>query len=153
MIRRPPRSTRTDTLFPYTTLFRSDRLRPVGDVGAALGPLRAAGHAWVEVQAAVATLIGLRQDGAVRRPPVPAEPVEAARHHLAGAPDRQRRQGRLLRRVHLVPGQAGDAHDAVVLAEIRLEVVIDRRPRVGAHVPGPRPASGRGAPGETVRKT
>src|SRR3546814_185813 len=27
MIRRPPRSTRTDTLFPYTTLFRSDRFR------------------------------------------------------------------------------------------------------------------------------
>src|SRR3546814_1841444 len=26
MIRRPPRSTRTDTLFPYTTLFRSGRL-------------------------------------------------------------------------------------------------------------------------------
>src|SRR3546814_6019467 len=26
MIRRPPRSTRTDTLFPYTTLFRSDHL-------------------------------------------------------------------------------------------------------------------------------
>src|SRR3546814_6866818 len=25
MIRRPPRSTRTDTLFPYTTLFRSTR--------------------------------------------------------------------------------------------------------------------------------
>src|SRR3546814_3599952 len=31
MIRRPPRSTRTDTLFPYTTLFRS--------VGWAGGPL------------------------------------------------------------------------------------------------------------------
>src|SRR3546814_13744600 len=27
MIRRPPRSTRTDTLFPYTTLFRSLLLR------------------------------------------------------------------------------------------------------------------------------
>src|SRR3546814_15400299 len=27
MIRRPTRSTRTDTLFPYTTLFRSDLLR------------------------------------------------------------------------------------------------------------------------------
>src|SRR3546814_2295903 len=27
MIRRPPRSTRTDTLFPYTTLFRSDPLQ------------------------------------------------------------------------------------------------------------------------------
>src|SRR3546814_6926927 len=29
MIRRPPRSTRTDTLFPYTTLFRSAVLRRV----------------------------------------------------------------------------------------------------------------------------
>src|SRR3546814_11798320 len=27
MIRRPPRSTRTDTLFPYTTLFRSDNIK------------------------------------------------------------------------------------------------------------------------------
>src|SRR3546814_16367383 len=34
MLRRPPRSTRTDTLFPYTTLFRSDDLAVVirGDV-------------------------------------------------------------------------------------------------------------------------
>src|SRR3546814_8195667 len=30
MIRRPPRSTRTDTLFPYTTLFRSEATRRVG---------------------------------------------------------------------------------------------------------------------------
>src|SRR3546814_8894438 len=29
MIRRPPRSTRTDTLFPYTTLFRSEPDGPV----------------------------------------------------------------------------------------------------------------------------
>src|SRR3546814_8200708 len=29
MIRRPPRSTRTDTLFPYTTLFRSQDQPPV----------------------------------------------------------------------------------------------------------------------------
>src|SRR3546814_10556054 len=29
MIRRPPRSTRTDTLFPYTTLFRSGPVTPV----------------------------------------------------------------------------------------------------------------------------
>src|SRR3546814_7115596 len=29
MIRRPPRSTRTDTLFPYTTLFRSVDLLPL----------------------------------------------------------------------------------------------------------------------------
>src|SRR3546814_13857071 len=30
MIRRPPRSTRTDTLFPYTTLFRSQCDGPFG---------------------------------------------------------------------------------------------------------------------------
>src|SRR3546814_5948632 len=41
MIRRPPRSTRTDTLFPYTTLFRSScclealRRAPGGKEGAA----------------------------------------------------------------------------------------------------------------------
>src|SRR3546814_2839827 len=33
MIRRPPRSTRTDTLFPYTTLFRSRGLRRTIDHG------------------------------------------------------------------------------------------------------------------------
>src|SRR3546814_4395004 len=31
MIRRPPRSTRTDTLFPYTTRFRSEDLRRRSD--------------------------------------------------------------------------------------------------------------------------
>src|SRR3546814_20569602 len=35
MIRRPPRSTRTDTLFPYTTLFRSISTNP----GAPFAPL------------------------------------------------------------------------------------------------------------------
>src|SRR3546814_7098233 len=33
MIRRPPRSTPTHTLFPYTTLFRSGRCRPAAAVG------------------------------------------------------------------------------------------------------------------------
>src|SRR3546814_10948060 len=45
MIRRPPRSTRTDTLFPYTTLFRSCGAveargvaeRPGGGAGVARG--------------------------------------------------------------------------------------------------------------------
>src|SRR3546814_6986151 len=35
MIRRPPRSTRTDTLFPYSTLFRSDDVGAERAVGAA----------------------------------------------------------------------------------------------------------------------
>src|SRR3546814_17449883 len=42
MIRRPPRSTRTDTLFPYTTLFRSigdlvEAAGAVGDIGEVVG--------------------------------------------------------------------------------------------------------------------
>src|SRR3546814_11765471 len=44
MIRRPPRSTRTDTLFPYTTLFRSGRrggqCPPPGRWGASAGQRR-----------------------------------------------------------------------------------------------------------------
>src|SRR3546814_5398405 len=47
MIRRPPRSTRTDTLFPYTTLFRSgrrDRLWAAGRGCAGAGEARARGH-------------------------------------------------------------------------------------------------------------
>src|SRR3546814_7619494 len=39
MIRRPPRSTRTDTLFPYTTLFRSEPFRRRFRSGAASGLL------------------------------------------------------------------------------------------------------------------
>src|SRR3546814_1611939 len=43
MIRRPPRSTRTDTLFPYTTLFRSVRHRR-GGAGVVPGT---SGAAWI----------------------------------------------------------------------------------------------------------
>src|SRR3546814_2891680 len=37
MIRRPPRSTHTDTLFPYTTLFRSGYGRRFGEVASGAG--------------------------------------------------------------------------------------------------------------------
>src|SRR3546814_15293769 len=43
MIRRPPRSTRTDTLFPYTTLFRS--------VGTPIAALFAPGEKGVDIAA------------------------------------------------------------------------------------------------------
>src|SRR3546814_1359266 len=42
MIRRPPRSTRTDTLFPYTTLFRSQSRAEVVEAR-----LKAATSSWV----------------------------------------------------------------------------------------------------------
>src|SRR3546814_18289829 len=90
MIRRPPRFTRTDTLFPYTTLFRSVLRRQVdGDVGlvpdrpardprqdAAVlvrvaarvaGPQR--GHEATELgRIGVAGLARLHRAGALRRP-------------------------------------------------------------------------------------
>src|SRR3546814_2839200 len=54
MIRRPPRSTRTDTLFPYTTLFRSIEVDchtgqfgdhgPVGERPGPTGPWRSEEH-------------------------------------------------------------------------------------------------------------
>src|SRR3546814_1611623 len=46
MIRRPPRSTRTDTLFPYTTLFRSlgDRGRVEFALAAVIGKITARGE-------------------------------------------------------------------------------------------------------------
>src|SRR3546814_4971827 len=47
MIRRPPRSTRTDTLFPYTTLFRSvDRAGVLAPIG---NEIRVARHALVHL--------------------------------------------------------------------------------------------------------
>src|SRR3546814_2914045 len=53
MIRRPPRSTRTDTVFPYTTLFRSDDkdLRVVGVVHREDLPCRRVDHSNVVVEA------------------------------------------------------------------------------------------------------
>src|SRR3546814_2943562 len=63
MIRRPPRSTRTDTLFPYTTLFRSyrpdDPREGDGPIGAAV-----AAEAWAEVDHLyrIAARIGMARD-------------------------------------------------------------------------------------------
>src|SRR3546814_18900897 len=42
MIRRPPRSTRTDTLFPYTTLFRSIMTANAEKIAAGLTPFQQA---------------------------------------------------------------------------------------------------------------
>src|SRR3546814_9533824 len=67
MIRRPPRSTRTDTLFPYTTLFRSkgslvapDRLRfdfsqPTAVEAAALAEIESDVNAYIRQNDAVET--------------------------------------------------------------------------------------------------
>src|SRR3546814_8350548 len=58
MIRRPPRSTRTDTLFPYTTLFRSSRRRGAtrrarSFAGEASGALRVERHGFSQERSLV----------------------------------------------------------------------------------------------------
>src|SRR3546814_19465293 len=68
MIRRPPRSTRTDTLFPYTTLFRS----PVAAAGDAAAAFRDAGADVAAVPPGAAGAAGggdgrRRFDGGARR--------------------------------------------------------------------------------------
>src|SRR3546814_4783573 len=61
MIRRPPRSTRTDTLFPYTTLFRSRRRR-LPHLRAGGGPRRGVGPDLLPDRRS-----GAGRDGGVRR--------------------------------------------------------------------------------------
>src|SRR3546814_8235676 len=58
MIRRPPRYTRTDTLFPYTTLFRS-----VDDEGNAFGAQRGRPVGNVEVQVRAGGVAGEAECG------------------------------------------------------------------------------------------
>src|SRR3546814_13371950 len=58
MIRRPPRSTRTDTLFPYTTLFRSILRCKQSDPGTQLISLNSGlGDGW-NIGQALGTFIG-----------------------------------------------------------------------------------------------
>src|SRR3546814_2940013 len=74
MIRRPPRSTRTDTLFPYTTLFRSEQVsKAVAEsgstiVGKARHPFQTGDFSSyvLQAQASGAKIIGLASAGSDR---------------------------------------------------------------------------------------
>src|SRR3546814_6284122 len=79
MIRRPPRSTLTDTLFPYTTLFRSDHQHQI----ALRGELA---HGVLAVLGGVADVVVLR---ALDR----GEPVAQRLDHATGVVDRERGLG------------------------------------------------------------
>src|SRR3546814_15423303 len=89
MIRRPPRSTRTDTLFPYTTLFRSvDReidverltLEPVVPV------VKTRGRDPVAQPVEIAPDIGVEQ----RRPDI--DEADIGLHHRGREAEREQRQ-------------------------------------------------------------
>src|SRR3546814_2339141 len=73
MIRRPPRSTRTDTLFPYTTLFRS-KIRLLLKAGAAVT---------VVAPNVTPEIAGLADAGQVTHLAVPFSPSQLDDVHLA----------------------------------------------------------------------
>src|SRR3546814_14182609 len=68
MIRRPPRSTRTDTLFPYTTLFRSLIENFVAFIERPGGLIKvvARNHQLIGVNAAIENLHRVRSAGEKR---------------------------------------------------------------------------------------
>src|SRR3546814_11024362 len=73
MIRRPPRSTRTDTLFPYTTLFRSYIVSDSGAITVPLiGAVDAEGHTVAELEEEIARQLS---EGILVNPNVTAEVV------------------------------------------------------------------------------
>src|SRR3546814_8599034 len=82
MIRRPPRSTRTDTLFPYTTLFRSGLVAQ--DIGAADVEPQRVGHviADAEIETAGRADVGQehREIGIVDRPAFVIGPYRSEEH-------------------------------------------------------------------------
>src|SRR3546814_10776941 len=67
MIRRPPRSTRTDTLFPYTTLFRSDGRDVVHELETISGGVVTADLAFTDLLRAQVNRLGIRFAPAVCR--------------------------------------------------------------------------------------
>src|SRR3546814_19383751 len=73
MIRRPPRSTRTDTLFPYTTLFRSVHVDSAAVKSCTILALQCEG-------AVVTTIEGVAPPG------TPLHPMQAAFREIGRAP-------------------------------------------------------------------
>ena len=111
--------------------------RPVGDVGAALRALGAAGVARAKIQTAAAAVVLARGDGAVGRPPMPTELVESARHRLAHAPEGNVRQRRLMVRQRRIAGQSGHPHVVVVLGEVGFQGAVADGPVVRHRVQRP----------------
>ena len=85
-----------------------------------------------QIDAGRPALVFLRDDRAVRRPPVPAEPVEAARQrHGRRGRSAAAASTRRLRRVGRIAGEARRAHHAVIQVVERLQRRVVDRPVVG----------------------
>ena len=104
-------------------------LRPVGHGHVVEGAARAAALAGTAIVAGEAAVVPLGQDGAWHGPPVPAQPVEAARHDLAhGAARAGPGLKRAARRHRRIARPAGNAACFVRHLEIRREVLVGNGP-------------------------
>src|SRR3546814_4736246 len=88
MIRRPPRSTRTDTLFPYTTLFRSlharQRADRAGDAGAGDRDAETLSRYREDAfRGPIASAFPHRSRGGARAPAVAAAPAARSEEHTS----------------------------------------------------------------------
>src|SRR3546814_12483179 len=110
MIRRPPRSTRTDTLFPYTTLFRSATAAQLADVRLQLAEGPAAQARTLRRLGNAAKLVADKGVAAIvplGRPQIDADVELVAA--LAQPPELPQRVRGLARRVADAFGQIGRA--------------------------------------------
>src|SRR3546814_1046355 len=114
MIRRPPRSTRTDTLFPYTTLFRS--ISPDRSLGAeALGDLLSVALSLGSLQPAVSrhrhfVEPGLSSPWKLPATPRPPGPLAWAPIHGSGA--------------SVIPVQRSEEHKSELQSLIRIPYAV-----------------------------
>src|SRR3546814_12363809 len=117
MIRRPPRSTRTDTLFPYTTLFRSEAPveagAPAGVAGDALlvdaqqQGVAVAVHPQLDQPLGLAGALALApQLGARARPVAPPAAGQRLHQGLAGHPGDHQQLAAVVDRKGVVEGKS-----------------------------------------------
>src|SRR3546814_14885602 len=133
MIRRPPRSTRTDTLFPYTTLFRSLLVRQWRQrVKCAKQPRRAIDQDQGSL-AVAAVLSHASRSSAIRRSLRALLPVQGSRQQRLAAHQ-------------IIEGLARTDH---ILADAIDHQFGRARPRVGLRYHG-EPVGTRSPPGEQV---
>src|SRR3546814_1499015 len=121
MIRRPPRSTRTDTLFPYTTLFRSpqdDVVPRLTDLGFPLGQAACdPGQA--------ARRIDERAPKGSRFPPARISCVGPKPHEERdGSAEQRRRQRRFLDRGHHVECRRSEEHTSELQSLMRISYAV-----------------------------
>ncbi len=108
----------------------------------------AAGIARPKVDALVATLVWLADDGDVRWPPVPTKLVKTGAHDFAHLAEGNRWQWRLFVGIGGITNETGDAYDTVILRVVGFQLRIIYGPVIGNAVEGSDAKVGRVKTGE-----